>query len=87
MVMVTNDVDEAVLLADRIVPLSAGPRATSGPSFHVDIERPRDRRAMNHDPAFKDVRKQVLEFLISSSAARRSAASDVRQPRLSLVPT
>jgi nitrate/nitrite transport system ATP-binding protein len=43
MVMVTNDVDEAVLLADRIVPLSAGPQATLGPSFHVDIERPRDR--------------------------------------------
>ena len=53
MVMVTNDVDEAVLLADRIVPLSAGPGATSGPSFHVDIERPRDRRAMNHDPAIQ----------------------------------
>jgi nitrate/nitrite transport system ATP-binding protein len=72
MVLVTNDVDEAMLLADRIVPLSAGPRATLGPSFQVDIERPRDRRAINRDPTFKQVRKQVIEFLMSSSAARRS---------------
>jgi nitrate/nitrite transport system ATP-binding protein len=72
MVLVTNDVDEAVLLADRIVPLEAGPRASLGPSFHVDIERPRDRRAVNHDPAYKRVRKHVIEFLMSSSAAKRS---------------
>ena len=72
LVLVTNDVDEAVLLADRIVPLTAGPRATLGPSFHVDIERPRHRVAMNHDPAFKSVRKQVIEFLMSSSAERKS---------------
>jgi nitrate/nitrite transport system ATP-binding protein len=72
MVLVTNDVDEAVLLADRIVPLEAGPRASLGPSFPVDIDRPRDRRAVNHDPAYKHVRKQVIEFLMSSSAAKRS---------------
>jgi nitrate/nitrite transport system ATP-binding protein len=72
MVLVTNDVDEAVLLADRIVPLGAGPRASLGPSFPVEIERPRDRRAMNHDPAYKLVRKQVIEFLMASSAERRS---------------
>jgi nitrate/nitrite transport system ATP-binding protein len=87
-VMVTNDVDEAVLLADRIVPLSAGPAATLGPSFQVDIERPRDRRAMNHDPAFKQIRKQVLEFLMASSAARRPPrVGSSPQRQLSLVPT
>jgi nitrate/nitrite transport system ATP-binding protein len=75
MVLVTNDVDEAALLADRIVPLSAGPRASLGPSFQVDIDRPRDRRAMNHDPAYKRIRKQVIDFLMSSSAARRSKLS------------
>jgi nitrate/nitrite transport system ATP-binding protein len=72
MVLVTNDVDEAVLLADRIVPLEASPRASLGPSFPVDIDRPRDRRAVNHDPAYKHVRKQVIEFLMASSAAKRS---------------
>ena len=86
MVMVTNDVDEAVLLADRIVPLSAGPEATLGPSFHVDIERPRDRRAINHHPAFKELRKQVFEYLMSSSAARRPSQRAPSTSRLSLVP-
>ena len=87
MVMVTNDVDEAVLLADRIVPLSAGPEATLGPSFYVDIERPRDRRAINHHHGFKEVRRQVLEFLISSSAARRPLQRHLSNSQLSLVPT
>src|SRR5262249_15890162 len=75
MVLVTNDVDEALLLADRIVPLEAGPRAPLGPPFHVEIVRPRDRRAINHDPAYKRIRKQVIDFLMSSSAARRSGSS------------
>jgi nitrate/nitrite transport system ATP-binding protein len=87
MVMVTNDVDEAVLLADRIVPLSAGPGATLGPSFQVDIERPRDRRAVNHIPAFKEVRKQVLEFLMASSAAKRSPRVSSAVPQLAPVLT
>jgi nitrate/nitrite transport system ATP-binding protein len=87
MVMVTNDVDEAMLLADRIVPLSAGPDATLGPSFQVDIERPRDRRGINHHPAFKEVRKQVLEFLISSSALRRAPRRDLPTAGISRVPT
>jgi nitrate/nitrite transport system ATP-binding protein len=82
MVLVTNDVDEAVLLADRIVPLSAGPAATFGPSFAIDIERPRDRKSINHDPAFKTVRKQVIDFLMSSSAARRKE----RAPAASMEP-
>ena len=48
-VLVTNDVDEALLLADRILPLDPGPRATLGPEFRVNLARPRDRKAMNHD--------------------------------------
>jgi len=63
-VMVTNDVDEALLLADRIVPLTAGPGATLGPSIEVGLPRPRDRRALNHDPRFKDVRRRVIGFLL-----------------------
>jgi nitrate/nitrite transport system ATP-binding protein len=82
MVLVTNDVDEGALLADRIVPLSAGPRASLGPSFAVDIERPRDRRAVNHDPAYKLVRKQVIEFLMASSAERRSRSRAPRAARV-----
>jgi hypothetical protein len=72
-VLITNDVDEAILLADRIIPLSAGPAASLGPAVRVDIPRPRDRKAMNHDPAFKAVRQQVIEWLLGEgSAARRT---------------
>jgi nitrate/nitrite transport system ATP-binding protein len=70
-VLITNDVDEGILLADRIIPLTAGPGATLGPSFAVDIERPRDRKAMNHDPRFKEIRGAVIDYLLGSSAKKR----------------
>ncbi len=85
MVLVTNDVDEALLLADRIVPLGAGPRATLGPSLAVDIPRPRDRKGINHDPAFKHRRKQVIEFLMASAAARREGRQKSAPLRLAPV--
>jgi nitrate/nitrite transport system ATP-binding protein len=69
--MITNDVDEGILLADRIIPLSAGPKATLGPEILVDIERPRDRKALNHDPRFKAIRKSVLEFLLGAGGRAR----------------
>lgn len=63
-VLITNDVDEGILLADRIIPLSAGPRATLGPEIRIDLPRPRDRKAINHDPRYKEIRKQVIDFLL-----------------------
>ncbi|TCS62529.1 ABC transporter ATP-binding protein [Varunaivibrio sulfuroxidans] len=63
-VLITNDVDEAILLADRIIPLNPGPQATLGPEFKVDIPRPRDRAAMNHDKTFQAVRRDVTQYLI-----------------------
>src|SRR4029077_8807777 len=54
-VMITNDPDEGILLADRIIPLSAGPGATLGSPIAIDIPRPRDRKAINHDPRFKAI--------------------------------
>jgi nitrate/nitrite transport system ATP-binding protein len=63
-VLITNDVDEGVLLADRIIPMTPGPGATLGPAFPVDIPRPRNRKALNHDPRFKEIRNGVLEFLL-----------------------
>jgi nitrate/nitrite transport system ATP-binding protein len=69
--MITNDVDEGILLADRIIPLTQGPRATLGPSITVDIDRPRDRKAINHDPRFKKLRKTVNDFLLGSAEEKR----------------
>ncbi len=74
-VLITNDVDEGILTADRIIPLSAGPGATLGPSVAVDIARPRDRRALNHDPAFKHVRKQVLDYLLGPGGRQKTLVS------------
>jgi len=79
-VMITNDVDEAILLADRIIPLSAGPKATLGPAIAVEIERPRDRKALNHHPDFKRVRTRVIEYLLGSSAQRRAAQAPRQIP-------
>ncbi len=72
--MITNDVDEAILLADRIIPLKPGAEgATLGPSFPVALERPRDRTAMNHDPAFKKLRNEVTQYLIEVGMSDRTA--------------
>jgi len=59
-VLITNDPDEGIYLADRIIPLTAGPSATLGPSYKVEIPRPRDRKAINHDPHFKEIRRDVI---------------------------
>jgi nitrate/nitrite transport system ATP-binding protein len=74
-VLITNDVDEALILADRIVPLNPGPRASLGPSFRVDIPRPRDRREMNHNAAYKELRREVTEYLIEAGGRRASSTS------------
>jgi nitrate/nitrite transport system ATP-binding protein len=73
-VLVTNDVDEAILLADRIVPLSAGPRATLGPSIAVDLERPRSHTSLNRSPEFKRIRESVIDYLLGSAGRVRPAA-------------
>jgi nitrate/nitrite transport system ATP-binding protein len=73
-VLITNDVDEGILLADRIIPLSHGPRATLGPAVRVDIERPRDRKALHHDPRWKRIRNEVIEYLVGPGSKSRGAA-------------
>lgn len=62
-VMVTHDVDEAVLLSDRIVMMTNGPAATIGEILDVKLARPRDRLALAHDKDFVDCRAALLEFL------------------------
>jgi len=76
-VMITNDVDEGVLLADRIIPMTPGPAAVLGPSIAVDLSRPRDRKSLNHDPRFKAIRNGVLEFLLQRGPKRRASVGDL----------
>ncbi|MEM7569276.1 MAG: nitrate ABC transporter ATP-binding protein [Pseudomonadota bacterium] len=79
-VLITNDVDEALLLADRIIPLHPGVNgkgATLGPEFKVDITRPRDRADINHDPVFKTLRKDITTYLMRAGSSRASAGDNV----------
>jgi nitrate/nitrite transport system ATP-binding protein len=69
-ILITNDVDEAILLADRIIPLKPGPNATLGPFFPVRIARPRDRGEMNHDEEFIRLRGEITQYLIDVGAER-----------------
>jgi nitrate/nitrite transport system ATP-binding protein len=70
-VLVTNDVDEAILLADRIYPMTPGPGAVLGPPIEVGLPRPRQRRHMSLEPAYQKVRHQIVDFL---RACRRAGA-------------
>src|SRR5690606_30904500 len=62
-IMITHDVDEAVLLSDRIVMMTNGPAATIGEVLQVELPRPRDRLQLAHDARYHDYRSAVLEFL------------------------
>src|SRR6267378_760895 len=74
-VLITNDPDEGIYLADRIIPLTAGPSAALGPSIRIDIPRPRDRKALNHDRRFKEIRREVIEFMLNSKHQRRASVT------------
>ncbi len=81
-VMITHDVDEAVLLSDRIVMMTNGPAATIGKVLSVELERPRDRLDLAEDPTFVHLRQQVLEFLYAKKHDEGAAA----RPSLEAVP-
>lgn len=78
--MITNDVDEGLLLADRVIPLSVGPRATLGPATKVDLPRPRDRRALQHDAHYKQLKNQVLGYLLGEGRRRPATTAAASVP-------
>ena len=73
-VMVTHDVDEAVLLSDRIVMMTNGPAATIGQILRVDLPRPRERVALAEDRHYGQCRKEVLDFLYTRQGHVEKAA-------------
>ncbi len=72
-VLITNDVDEAIVLADRIVALN--PDGTLGAEFNVNLARPRDRMEMNHNDAFKKLRAEVTKYLMDVGINAKSETS------------
>ena len=66
--MVTHDVDEAVLVSDRVVMMTNGPAARIGEILAIPLPRPRVRLSLAHDPRFMDLRAEVLEFLYDKQA-------------------
>jgi nitrate/nitrite transport system ATP-binding protein len=77
-ILVTNDVDEALLLADRIIALKPGPRATLGREFKVDMARPRDRMSVNQDDTYRRLRAQISQYLMGLGSQRSANAPAAR---------
>ena len=73
-VMVTHDVDEAVLLSDKIVMMTNGPSATIGEVLSVDLPRPRNRVALAEDANYVHYRKAVIDFLYTRQGHVEKAA-------------
>ena len=69
-ILITNDVDEAIYMADRIIPLNPGPNATLGPDYKVNIPRPRSRTELNTNPEFIRLRAEITEYLIDVGMER-----------------
>jgi nitrate/nitrite transport system ATP-binding protein len=81
--MITNSVDEAVLLSDRILALGRGPAASLSPAFPVRLPKPRSADLMLHDEEAVRVRVEVTEFLTESA---RAGARSKTQRREAVIP-
>ena len=67
-VMVTHDIDEAILLADRVVMMTNGPRATIGEMVAIEMPKPRDRLVVAEHPAYAATKRRMLDFLYRKQA-------------------
>jgi nitrate/nitrite transport system ATP-binding protein len=79
-ICVTHDVDEAILLADRVVMMTNGPNAKIGKIMRVDLPRPRSRKALLEHPDYYRYRQEVLDFLSGCERAKGVAAAASKAP-------
>ena len=80
-ICVTHDVDEAILLADRVVMMTNGPQATIGKIVDVDLPRPRTRKALLEHPDYYNYRQDVLDFLEEYEHGAKPNPKHPRPPR------
>ncbi|EJE4185159.1 ABC transporter ATP-binding protein [Vibrio parahaemolyticus] len=80
-IMITHDVDEAVLLSDKIVMMTNGPAATIGEVLEVNLPRPRERVALADDAQYQKCRQAVLKFLYEKQSKTEIPASKEDKPR------
>lgn len=76
-VLITNDVEEGLYMADRIIPLSIGPAATLGAETLVDLPRPRDRRTLGVDEEARVMRAEIIAYLLDQKAKEAAASTKV----------
>jgi nitrate/nitrite transport system ATP-binding protein len=76
-VLITNDVDEGLYMADRIIPMTIGPSATLGPAFDINIPRPRNRKELSQNDEFKRLRAEVNRFLNKQKKSAEAHRTDV----------
>jgi len=69
-ILITNDVDEAILLADRVIALTPAPNATLGREFRVNLPRPRDRAEINSNEEFIHLRAEITQYLMDIGTKR-----------------
>jgi nitrate/nitrite transport system ATP-binding protein len=69
-ICVTHDVDEAILLADRVVMMTNGPNAKVGKVLEVDLPRPRTRKSLLEHPSYYRYRRELLDFLAGCESER-----------------
>jgi len=77
--MITHDVDEAILLADRILLMSNGPNACIAEAVQNTLPRPRDRHTIHHDPQYYRIRNHLVDFLVNRS--RLFQTGELARPR------
>ena len=82
-VLITNDVDEALLLADRVIPMTPAPNATLADEFVVDLARPRNRSAVNSSARFIELRAEIIKTLMQMNAENTANdAQDLPAPKV-----
>jgi nitrate/nitrite transport system ATP-binding protein len=76
MILITNDVDEAIYMADRVIPLTMTPNATFEKIFNIDIPRPRNRTDLNHNEDFKHLRGEITRYLMDMGISKSNQLTE-----------